>query len=133
MGGKNCQCFFRSDVASDERPDMLGQMRVPSATDDVTFLAYLNRQRSRGSIQLNDEDRYTVPTIHLNFFSDPDNKDIEAVKYAVKAAGELIKTEVFQNIGMYQTFGPDDPSDDASIEEYVRTNTVSGDHFYWNL
>ena len=67
--------------------------------DSFTMIPNVLRPKSRGTVRLNSLDPHAKPTVDPNYFSDPENYDLNVTVEGIKIALALTKTEAFQKLG----------------------------------
>jgi len=124
--------FFRSDNASDARPD--GETLCTPPGPSMFFFSYLVRPKSRGTLTLFSKDPTDRPIPQPRYFTDP--QDLAAMISIIKKVATVIQSPPFgSNIFYGQFQGPSDPTNSDSIQQYLLGNSnspggaVSGYHF----
>lgn len=92
----------------------------------LTIMPYPTRPRSRGRVQINSPDPGALPSIKMNWFSDP--QDLQVLLRGMRMAQNIIDTEPLASHVASRVYpGPKDDSDDAFID-FVRSLSHTGYH-----
>ncbi len=90
----------------------------------LTMMPYPTRPRSRGSLEIKSPDASVMPSVRMNWFSDPN--DMEVLLRGMRLAQKIADTQpLASRIDSRVYPGPDDDSDDAYIDFVQRYSHVA--------
>jgi choline dehydrogenase-like flavoprotein len=102
------------------RDKYLGSVTDYSNINGVKISPNVTRPKSRGVLQLQSADIVDQPFINLNYFSDPDNYDMDTMIKGIRFARQFSHAPAFRNLTATEIFPGPDIASDEEIADYVR-------------
>jgi choline dehydrogenase-like flavoprotein len=102
------------------RDKYFGSVTDYSNINGVKLSPNVTRPKSRGELLLQSADIRDQPVINLNYFSDPDNYDMDTMIKGIRFAQRFSHATAFRKLSATEIFPGPDVASDEDIADYVR-------------